>query len=614
MTTGRTIAISIILSIALHLLFFTAVDGVRLSSQFPAAHRRPDYKTQDIQPLRLKLAPQAPREEGSSNENESTLFPAGPEDAPPLPLPGDMASSELPVEVPPPPLDEKSAEVARLLKDADLAEAPVTLYETTIEAARTPAADAETLPTVITAPAPEILEIPAAVLPPERLSLPERRQAAELEREFIPRDVALPSLAAEGPLLTEYPPARVSALTFRSSTPLFGLPALDDPALTAPETALSGAASLLPGTQLAAAVPQLDGSAPDQLSPAVRLDDFVDVNVTVARDPAGSGGCYQVSIRPNHNSSAMAEIPKDVLFIIDRSASISPPKFAQFKRAVAEVIPALSPADRFNVIAFTDKSQPMFSKLVPATPHYQRIASEEVLKIPHGGLTDVFSGLAPYISGDGARHSGRPLNIFLLTDGRSTVNVHEPNIFLKRIVNLNPGNVSVFPFSAGEKTNRLLLDFLGYLNRGRNRHAETLGEVRDSMVRFFTDNNSLLVAGLRCEVISGAPANEIFPRSLPNLCRGENLLIYGRFSNPDSEIVLLLKGVDATGRSRDLLFRRKLSECPAGDTALCRRWAAQKLLYLQARRNSTDNPAETASLERRISALQKQYPEIFIPR
>ncbi len=310
----------------------------------------------------------------------------------------------------------------------------------------------------------------------------------------------------------------------------------------------------------------------------------------------------------------MQDIPKDVLFIIDRSDSISLPKFNEFKAAIAEVLPALSSADRFNIIAFAAENQPMFKQLVAATNANKRAATDALRRIPHGGLTDVFKGLAPYIKGSSGNDSTRPLNIFLLTDGRSTVNVYEPNVFLKQIVNLNPGNVSVFPFSAGDKTNRLLLDYLGYLNRGRNCHVEKLEQVRDNMVRFFSNNNGLLVTSLRCEVIKGAPASEIFPRSLPNLYRGEKLMLYGRFNDYNDEIVLMIKGKDASGQMRDLLFRRKISQCEMGASEIILHWAGQKLLYLHARRNSTDNPAEIAALEKQIVAIQNQYSSIYVPR
>lgn len=616
MSTRIFLIIAVVLSVILHLVVFEVTAGLELGG-LPAVTASPPPPDK-IPPVRLNLTP--PERVADSPK------PPAEEELPPLAeLPADdIAEMQMPdggPEAPlPPPMDMKTSQVAQILKDSDLAEIPETLYKTALESAMPPlpAPEPPKLETVITAPPPEILEIPRSALPEARQELPNRQVIPQLDRQMVDSAVSLPSLAMEGPLMQQYPPSEVSALAFRSHAPQFALPAIDDPSLALPGAVIGredgdGAMpTLLPGN-----LPVADGAAADMrpkaLDAAVPLDEFVEVVVTVRRDQAGAGGCFQVAIRPNANSESMPDIPKDVIFIIDRSGSISLPKLNEFKDAVARAIPLLGPQDRFNVISFSDRNQPIFRGLVPASEANSRTAIEHVRKIPHGGLTDVFKGLAPFISGGGDDRR-RPLNIFLLTDGRSTVNVYEPNVFLKQIVTLNPGNVSVFPFSAGSKANRFLLDYLGYLNRGRNRHADRLEEIRDSMAGFFAANNRMLVTSLQCQVISGAPAAEIFPRWLPNLYRGERLLLYGRFRDVNDEIVLLVKGRDASGQLRDLLFRRKLSECPVGDEQLSLHWAAQKLLYLHARRNSTDNPAEIAALDRQIAQIQSRYPTIFVPR
>ena len=200
----------------------------------------------------------------------------------------------------------------------------------------------------------------------------------------------------------------------------------------------------------------------------------------------------------------------------------------------------------------------------------------------------------------------RPLNIFLLTDGQSTVNIYEPSQFLRQISGINPGNVSIFPFSAERKANRMLLDFLGYLNRGEKCHVETTEEIRDAMVRFYSQHSSLIITALRCAATSGADVNEIFPRSLPNLYRNQTLRLFGRYRSLDDSLTLSLTGRDAQGRPRDLVFQRPLAQCPQGQSSLPAQWAAQKILFLLSRMNLSENPAEQESLRERIEALKKQ--------
>ena len=98
-------------------------------------------------------------------------------------------------------------------------------------------------------------------------------------------------------------------------------------------------------------------------------------------------------------------------------------------------------------------------------------------------MTDVFGGIAPFVQKSN-RIAQRPLNIFLLTDGKSTINIYKEDDFIRRIVEMNPGNVSIYPFSAGQDANRQLLDYLGYLNRGYNFHLPDLKQFKSQLMSY----------------------------------------------------------------------------------------------------------------------------------
>ena len=75
----------------------------------------------------------------------------------------------------------------------------------------------------------------------------------------------------------------------------------------------------------------------------------------------------------------------------------------------------------------------------------------------------------------------------------------------------------------------------------------------------------------------------------------------------NSELALRITGNDAQGKRLELVFLRKLNECPTGDTYLPQRWAGQKILFLLSRLNSTDNPAEARSLNAQITDLTRRF-------
>lgn len=511
-------------------------------------------------------------------------------------------------------LKKQTEEVRKILDEHTAVEPPVDLYQLQPIPDETPAISSpaaiafpkEALE--VTAPRPEILAINAQHLAPERLT-DARTTTPLLDREFVPDNVQLPSLAIEGVLSGPAPVPRLTQVQLQAGRPQFALSDSDLAGLLDDDSSPLGN---LP--ELSGGIPEPSGSGAfgnvkigdNAAQAAYPLDDYVSVQVSTYPDPAGPGGTFLVEIRPGPRSDAMEDIPKDVLFIIDRSSSISVPKFNQFKRAIQEVLPALSSSDRFNVISFNDKQSAIFREFVPGNAANIKVASDRVGSLPHGGRTDVFGGVAPFVKkSNGDRN--RPLNIFLLTDGQSTVNVYEPSEFLKQVSGINPGNVSIFPFSAERKANRMLLDFLGYLNKGEKCHVETTDEIRDAMVRFYSDHASLLITDMRCAATRGANVNEIFPRSLPHLYRNQTLRLFGRYEDRADTLTLSITGRDASGRLRDLIFSRRLSECPAASPTLPSQWAGQKILFLLSRMNISNNPGEQASLRERIEALKKQY-------
>ena len=595
-----------LLSLALHLLLFQLAGRLSLSGTVADTLREKSRSPQEYARLHLQPPPQDPPEPAPS--------PEGWLDASEMTIPEfqDLAGDQEELLSS---LQEQSDKVRAILEDFALKEPPVELFQlqpTPLSASDLPAApQALAFPLEalqVTAPSPEILTIPEDSLAPERLENSSRPFLPDWDREFVPPDVSLPSLANPGSLAGPPPAAVTSSLALQSLRPSFSLSPQELEALLGTEGALVANAAPLQGAlpgldatgELSAGLEAVSGELP------LPLDEYVSVQVYTYPDPAGNGGTFLVEIRPGPKSESLDDIPKDVLFLLDRSSSISLPKFQQFRKSVLEILPALSPLDRFNVVAFNDRQSAVFREYVPASQENLSTAVEKLRQLPHGGRTDVFGGVAPFVrqaNGD----LRRPLNIFLLTDGQSTVNIYEPSLFLRQISGINPGNVSIFPFSAERKANRMLLDFLGYLNRGEKCHVETTEEIRDAMVRFYSQHASLIITALRCAATSGADVNEIFPRSLPNLYRNQTLRLFGRYRSLEDNLVLSLTGRDAQGKPRDLLFRRTLAQCPRGQDTLPAQWAAQKILFLLSRMNLSENPAEQESLRDRIETLKKQY-------
>lgn len=431
-----------------------------------------------------------------------------------------------------------------------------------------------------TAPRPKIVEIDVAKLPPERVGT--RRLTPKLERHDVP-ELKLPSLLPPGPILSGIAPTYDVGIKF--TPPKFGAPGVipDDP----PEAVKPGgdeikAEHTAPGVKVREVPLRPRGKGNDTPVP---FDEFVDISVVVRDDPLTGGGYFMATIKANEKSDSIREIPKDVLIIIDRSSSISPKKFTAFKKASANALEYLNPTDRFNIVTFTSRPYPFSQGYVSATDANRKKARNFLDGLSKGGTTSLFDALCPFVR---ATHSdnGRPLNIFLLTDGISTVNIYSDDDFLRQINGINPGHVSIFPFCAGDEANRELLDFLGLLNRGYSFHAAKLDDVNNSLIGFISNHSSLLIRDIEY-ITDSRLARNIFPRKLQHLYRGSDVQIYGRYGASDKEMLLTVVGTDADGVKRDVIFRCVFAQCQQTSAPIDKGWAAQKIIHLLVDRTLT---------------------------
>lgn len=466
-----------------------------------------------------------------------------------------------------------------------------------------------------TAPRPEIIAIDIAALPKNsnlnRVTIP------KVERMDVP-DVKLPSLLPHGPVVTGQGASYNVSMMFTPGEYKAPNVSIDDKgdgtgngdvADSLVDLGLMPQPGNLPSPDITADTSDADGGV------IVSFEEFVDIKVVVKEDTMTGGGYFMASIKANEKSDAVREIPKDIVIIIDRSSSISPKKFSVFRDAAVQSLEYLNPKDRFNVVTFTDKPISFATGCIPATDENRAAARRFINSLTRGGTTSVFNGIQPYVkatvpvddvTGRIDIRRARPLNIFLLSDGISTVNIYKDDDFLRSITGFNPGNVSIFPFCAGADANRDLLDFLGFLNRGQSFHARKLEDVKDNLRGFITNHSSLLIRDIEY-MADKSIVKEIFPKKLQHLYRGSDVKIFGCYGPGDTEIVLRVVGYDSHNTRRDVMFRRTIAECEHTDRAIDVEWAAKKIIHLLADKTLAVSPQEKARLDSEINKIKAKF-------
>ncbi|CAL8242283.1 unnamed protein product [Merluccius merluccius] len=169
-------------------------------------------------------------------------------------------------------------------------------------------------------------------------------------------------------------------------------------------------------------------------------------------------------------------VPKNVVFVIDTSASMLGTKIRQTKDALFTILRDLRPDDRFNFISFSNKVkvwQP--GRLVPVTPLSVRDAKKFIYTLGPTGGTNIdgairtgSSLLRDFLVGPDASQNSVSLIIFL-TDGRPTVGELKSPAILGNTRQAVQEKFCVFTIGLGNDVDYRLLERMALENCGMMR-------------------------------------------------------------------------------------------------------------------------------------------------
>ncbi len=319
--------------------------------------------------------------------------------------------------------------------------------------------------------------------------------------------------------------------------------------------------------------------------------------------PAGEDGFFMARIAPPIEVESGKIVPKDVCFVFDTSGSMAGEKIAQAKRAMTFCLSSLRPEDRFNIISFATETRPFRESLVPATQENIDAAKAEVQRVEAAGGTSINEALLAAIKAGGrpARPDNRPYMIVFITDGEPTVGERDPARIQANVKNANEGRCRLFVFGVGHDLNTKLLDRLAEENRGAREYIDEKEDIEVKVSSFFKKISDPVLSdiGLR---FGDADAFDVYPKQMPDLFHGGELVVVGRYHKPGRYYVAV-HGTRA-GQSLSWAFQTTFAEGQTDNDFLPRLWATRKTGYLM---DEIRLHGETKELKDEIVRLAKRY-------
>ena len=295
---------------------------------------------------------------------------------------------------------------------------------------------------------------------------------------------------------------------------------------------------------------------------------------------AGRDGYFLLMISPKDNWTEQEYSAKDVVFVVDTSGSMaSEGKMEKARSALLYGISILRPADRFNVISFAGEEHLMESGLIPADVQGRQRGEAFVKTLRPVGGTNINQSLLASLRQ--FKDDNRPRILVFMTDGLPTVDeTNVPRIVENVRKAIRPG-IRLFTFGVGYDVNTALLDKIASDNGGVSDYVEPKEDLEVKVSNFFTKVNYPVLTDLNMN-FGGVQTDFMYPRNIPDVFRGSQVTLIGRYSNPATleKIRLQLSGKAASNMRTYAYENLRFPLREEANDYLPRLWATRRVGWL----------------------------------
>ncbi|XP_012627021.2 inter-alpha-trypsin inhibitor heavy chain H4 isoform X1 [Microcebus murinus] len=236
----------------------------------------------------------------------------------------------------------------------------------------------------------------------------------------------------------------------------------------------------------------------------------------------------------------LSTIPKNVVFVIDKSGSMSGRKIQQTREALIKILDDLSSKDQFNLIVFSGKAAQWKPSLVPASAENVNEARSFAADIQAFGGTNINEAMQMAVqlldssNRDELLPEGSVSLVILLTDGDPTQGEINPTKIQENVREAVGGRYTVFCLGFGFHVSYAFLEKLALDNGGLARRIYEDSDSALQLQDFYQEVANPLLTAVAFEYPSSA-VEEVTRESFPLFFKGSEMVVAGklRAQSPD---------------------------------------------------------------------------------
>ena len=244
----------------------------------------------------------------------------------------------------------------------------------------------------------------------------------------------------------------------------------------------------------------------------------------------GATYSFMIVMPPAGVGTKPVGLPRETIFIIDTSGSMSGTSIEQARAALLMALPRLTSRDTFNVIEFNSVVHALFTTPQSVTTATMRKAARFVDGLVANGGTEMLPALTLALKAP--VDEKRIQQVIFLTDGQVG---NETELF--ELITQRLGPRRLFTIGIGSAPNSHFMRKASEFGRGTFTHIGNVNEVKDKMDALFRKLEHPVLTEIRLEG-PGLAGAELFPSRIPDLYDGEPVVVAIKHSQLPDEVTI----------------------------------------------------------------------------
>lgn len=326
--------------------------------------------------------------------------------------------------------------------------------------------------------------------------------------------------------------------------------------------------------------------------------------MTYDRDgPGGEPGYFLMVLSPQIEARNGRESNKTLTFVVDTSGSMIGEKMEQARGALLTCLQQLRVGDRFNVIRFATDVESLFGRPMPASIDNVQRGIRFAKQMEAAGGTSIDEALTEALRTQGSARGSLPPYVIFMTDGRPTVGDTNISHIISHAKANNHSQTRLFTFGVGYDVNTTLLDRIASDNAGLADYIRPNEDIEVKVAALF---NKIAYPALADLQVDYGPSGvyDVYPRQLPDLFRGGQVVAMGRTRRPLSSTLKLTGRIGAEHVQMEFHEDSGIGGGSVAHDFVPKLWATRKVGYLLS---EIRTKGEVPELKDEVVRLARKY-------